>query len=796
MAAGPEAAPPPAIKLTPSPALGTSNAPSPARVIDSTPVAIRMLPLEISVNGAPAGSWVLMERGGTLYAPADAFEEWRVNRRPTAIPVEHQGQQWYPLSAVPGFDAQLNFANQSVDLKFLPQAFAATRLGQTAAERPPLSTPALGFFANYDLSYTRSAQRDAGSTQDLGALLELGASNQWGVLTSTFAGRNLTSHDPLAPRAIQRLETTFTRDLPNYNLTLRVGDSSTRSGSWGRSVYFGGVQLSRNFGFTPGFIAQPLPVVTGLSSAPSTVELYINDALRQTSQVPTGPFAIDNFPLLTGSGQARIVVRDVLGRETVLVQDFFSHAELLEEGLSDWSVEAGAVRRDLGVSNADYGQGFTSGLWRYGISKNLTVETRGEFGRETQGAGLGLVRALPFNLLGQVAAAFSRDDTAGHGQQWLLGLEHVSLHHGFTVRSEGASRGYRQIGQEANALAYKRQLSGSYTYSTERLGALGLGFARVNSYDQGTLSTFSANYSIRVGERSSLSFNMVRVKGQAGSTGSATSVGVSFLMPLEKQLTLSASTSHRNGQTDGYVSANQGMSDTTGLSWRTLAGRRTGQSYAEGGLYYQGNKGTVTADLNASSGQQTVRLGAQGGLVAIDGQVFASRQVQDSFALVEVPGYADVGVGFQGTILARTNKDGKALVPRLLPYQANSIRLDPSELPISAELDSIEQVVVPGNRNGVIVKFPVRSGRGALIKIVFDDGEPAPAGAEIELIGDKQEFFVARRGEAFVTGLQATNQLRLKWEGASCTFAVDLPPATTQDDIARVGPLKCSGVRR
>jgi outer membrane usher protein len=796
MANEPTATPLPQPKLAMSPALGTSNVPASTRVIESTPTAIRMLPLEINVNGAPAGSWVLMERGGTLYAPADAFEEWRVNRRPTAVPVEHQGQQWYPLSAVPGFDAQLNFANQSVDLKFLPQAFAATRLAQPASERPPLSTPALGFFANYDLSYTRTAQRDAGSTQDLGALLELGASNQWGVLTSTFAGRNLTSNDPLAPRNVRRLETTFTRDLPDKNLTLRVGDSSTRSGSWGRSVYFGGVQLSRNFGFTPGFIAQPLPVVTGLSSAPSTVELYINDALRQTSQVPTGPFAIDNFPLLTGSGQARIVVRDVLGRETVLVQDFFSHAELLEEGLSDWSVEAGAVRRDLGVSNADYGQGFTSGLWRYGISKNLTLETRGEFGRETQGAGLGLVSALPFSMLGQIAAAYSRDDTFGRGHQWLIGLEHVSLHHGFTVRSEGASRGYRQIGQEAGALAYKRQLSGSYTYSSERLGALGLGFARVNSYDQGTLSTYSANYSIRVGERSSLSFNVVRVKGQAGSTGSATSVGVSFLMPLEKQLTLSASTSHRNGNTDGYVSANQGMSDINGFSWRTLAGRRTGQTYAEGGLYYQGTKGMVTADLNASSGQQTVRLGAQGGLVAIDGQVFASRQIQDSFALVEVPGYADVGVGFQGSILARTNKDGKALVPRLLPYQANSIRLDPSELPISAELDSIEQVVVPGNRTGVIVKFPVRSGRGALIKIVFDDGEPAPAGAEIELVGDKQEFFVARRGEAFVTGLQPTNQLRLKWEGASCTFSVDLPPATTQDDIARVGPLKCSGVRR
>ena len=123
------------------------------------------------------------------------------------------------------------------------------------------------------------------------------------------------------------------------------------------------------------------------------------------------------------------------------------------------------------------------------------------------------------------------------------------------------------------------------------------------------------------------------------------------------------------------------------------------------------------------------------------------------------------------------------------------MRLDPTELPISAELDSIEMEAVPAQRSAVKITFPVRSGRGALIRIVLDDGEPAPAGAEIELMGDKKEFFVARRGEAFVTGLQAENTLRLKWNGATCSFTVKLPDGSP-DDIARMGPLQCSGVKR
>ena len=766
--------------------------PAPALApIESGGNRLQLLPLEVSINGEEVGSWVLFERDGTLFAPVDAFTEWRINRRSGAEPVVYQGQQWYALSSVPGFESKRNFSNGSVELKFSPEAFASTRLATRASERLALSTPALSGFANYDISYTHSA-----APSDMGALLELGVSSGWGVLTSTYSGRSLLSRDPLAPRSVVRLETTFTRDLPDKNLTLRLGDSATRSSNLGRSFFFGGFQLNRNFGLSPGFISQPLPVLTGISGGPSTVELYINDVLRQTSRVPPGPFSIDSFPQLTGSGQARVVVRDSLGRESVLAQNFFSRAELLEQGLSDWSVAGGAVRKELGTKNADYGQPFLSGLWRYGVNKQLTTETHAELGSVTQSAGFGVATTLPFTTLGQAGLAASNDANTGRGSKYLVGLEHTDLRQSYSLRNEGASRSYRQIGQELNSLPFKRQLSASYNYSSEKFGSLGLGFARVNSYDLGELTTYSASYSMRIGERSSLSLNAVHVNGLSGGTASSTSFGVNLVVPLGNQVAVASGLSYRAGKTDGFINASKGPVGDTGFSWRTQAGQRSNQNYSEGGLNYQGNRSLITADVNATGSQQTVRLGAQGGLVAIDGQLFATRRASGSFALVEVPGYADVGVGFNGRVLARTNADGKALVPGLLPFAVNAIRLDPTELPISAELDSIEQTAVPGNRNGVIIKFPVRTGRGALIKIVFDDDQPAPAGAELELVGDKQAFFVARRGEAFVTGLQSNNQLRLKWLEKSCVLTVVLEPAVNQDDIARVGPLKCSGVIR
>ena len=280
----------------------------------------RLMPLEVLINSTKGGDWTLLERNGVLFAPEGAFEEWRLNRRASAQSIDFQGQKWYALSSIPGFEARLNYANQSVELIFTPAAFNAVRLTSEAAVRPVLSPSIPAFFANYDVNYltgrTNNGTGNALSTTDLGVLTELGASGEWGLFTSSFVGRNLITQDPLVRPSLRRLESTYTRNFLDSISTLRLGDATTRTGIAARPIYFGGLQLTKNYSLQPGFVTRPIPSVAGLSTAPSTVELYINDALRQTSKVPTGPFSIDNFPSISGSGEARVVVRDILGRET------------------------------------------------------------------------------------------------------------------------------------------------------------------------------------------------------------------------------------------------------------------------------------------------------------------------------------------------------------------------------------------------------------------------------------------------------------------------------------------------
>ena len=752
----------------------------------------RLLPLDVVINGYKSGTWLLLEHDGKLYATHDAFEDWRVKVDTQTQSIAYKSQNYWPLSAVPGYQGKLNTAEQSLEVLFSPSVFSATRLTQEINKKPVLSAVLPSTFFNYDLNYVRSELRAAPSIEDLGLLGELGFSNGWGVLTNSFSARNLTGNSSLGtPRRFTRLESTFTRNFPEQNKTLRFGDTVTRAGLLGRNVYFGGVQFGSNFALTPGFVSQPKPVLSGTSATPSTVELYINDVLRQTSSVPTGPFAIDNLPTLSGNGDARLVVRDQLGRETVITQSFFSNGRLLAPGLDDWSVEAGLLRQDLGTASGKYGPAFTSGTWRRGYNPGLTLEGRAELTADLRTLQAGATAGLPFGLLGNAAVAASHKNSVGTGRQWLLGLESSGLRSSAFVQAQGASRNFRQLGQFDNSGPTQLQIAANWTYSLPRWGTFGLGYASASRYDSSRVNSYSVNYSVQINKQASLNLIANQVRGDTR----ASSLGVNLTILFDRNRVSTVTANSRNGVNDLYATASQNPDATNPLGLRALVGKLQNQEREEAGLYYLGQRGVVTADVSRNPNQTALRLGANGGVVLADGHLFATQRLLDSFALVDVKGYANIGVGLGSNVQTRTDASGIAMIPRLSPYQSNQIRLDASDLPINAEIDSIEQYAVPAYRSAVKVTFPVRSGRGALLKMVLDDGDVAPAGAIAQIEGDKQEFYVARRGEAFVTGLQTNNRITLSWNGQQCTFDVKLP-AELPDEFPRVGPLACKGVKR
>src|SRR5580765_4008848 len=60
----------------------------------------RAMPMEVIVNGAKGGTWLLLDQQGVLYARRDAFEEWRVQVGANAPTVEFRWINYVPLSAI------------------------------------------------------------------------------------------------------------------------------------------------------------------------------------------------------------------------------------------------------------------------------------------------------------------------------------------------------------------------------------------------------------------------------------------------------------------------------------------------------------------------------------------------------------------------------------------------------------------------------------------------------------------------------------------------------------------------
>lgn len=770
--------------------LGASFVPRAGAAGPPAPVEprVRVYPLEVLLNGAPAGIWPIVERDGAVYAPPEAYDAWRLQRPADASQVELKGLTYLSLSSLPGAEVRIDPVQNALVLNVRADAFLGARMKRDRVAGVAYSEVVPSAFLNYDLNFSEAHSRETVVARSLGIVGEVGYSSSWGLLSSSFAARDLTGDTPGSPPKLLRLETALRRDYPQQGYTVNIGDAVTRTGYLGRPTLFGGLQIGTNFGLSPHVNRQPLPVIMGQTLAPSTVQLYVNDVLRQTARVPAGPFTLDTLPAIIGNGDVSVVVRDILGRETVITQPFFIASDLLAPDLNDWTFEVGKLREDLGSASSHYGNAFAAGMWRRGLTTTATVEGRSEISRSRAALGIAGVAAFGRDLLGRGGMVASHDRELGSGSRWSGSLDWQGRANSALVTAEANSRSFRYVGEPAGSAPPRLQVAAQAGLFLSGFGRLGAGLAIQFPYDLPRVTTASLSYTTVLRDNWQLSLSLSRSMGIVNGTN----LGATLNIPLSARNLSTSSVQARRGQIEAHTSFSHTPAGGYGTAWRVLGGHQ-GRPRAEASIYQFSGGGVTSAEISATPQDANLRLGRTGGFLYTTGKLFAVPRHDQSAALVHVPGYAGIGVGLGQQVSARTDSDGYALIPRLNAYQPNPIRLDPNDLPITAEIDSIELPAVPRWRAVAPVTFPVRGGRGAVIKVVLDDGEAAPRGAVVRIVGEERDFYVGSRGEAYVTGLQRSNRLQLRWRGARCAMDVELP-AGAADQIARVGPISCKGV--
>lgn len=735
--------------------------------------------LAVSINRQDPVVTLLLRADGRLFARRGDFERWRLIL-PQAHPLWHDGEAYYALDALPGITSELDAGTQTLAIQAPAALFPPThRFARPALPLPAPSPP--GAFFNYDFV----AQRALGKTR-LDGLVELGAFNGAGVGTATALARDLGDQAQLI-----RLETTWTRDAPDTLASFRAGDAISRTGAWGLPVRFGGVQWATNFAVRPGFVTFPLPALSGESALPSTVDLFINDAMRGRETVPPGPFTLPNLPVITGEGELRVVVRDLLGREQVLSERYYASPRLLRPGLVDFAYQAGFLRNNFGLESNDYGRAFAAAAYRSGFNERFTGEVSAELLRSQQTVGAS--GTFLWNRFGvfTLSAAGSHGDR-GNGALSSVEFERQSRSFSMNLRAQAASADFVQLGMPAGQRAPILIGEARAGFPIPGAGTVGMGYVERRHRDRPDVRLANLSYQVKAGP-GSLLFSAFRIETLDGADRRVErALAVTFTLPLDGRTSASIGAVHQAGQDYGTVQVQRNLPSGEGVGYRLLAQSGT-EELIQTGVSAQNAFGTYTAEAASRRGDMAYRLGAAGGIAWLDGSAFFTRRLSDSFALVRVGEYPDVQVYADNQPVARTDAQGSALVPRLRAYDRNLLRIEQADLPLDAEVGTLAHEAVPYYRSGLVVSFPVRPARGALLRLVLDDGKNPPPGAQVQLDDRAERFPLGLNGEVYLTGLAASQRGRAAWNGRRCSFELQVPQ--TNDPLPHLGTVPCREAR-
>lgn len=759
------------------------------------------VPVAIRINGVAKADTVALrsETGDWCFTEAD-LSAWTLRVLESGIR-SYQGQSYHCLSALTGSSARLEQATLTLYLTLPASAFAGSA---TQIYREPQNSRAarasVGTFINYDLLANRIDSGGGSAPWFLSGFAEWVGYTPYGSLESSFLGRNLgnaVGDQSQQGRGFARLETFWRQDFPDRLATLTVGDALGASGYWGRPTRFAGLRYATNFETRPGFVTTPQLSFSGEAALPSVVDVFVNESRVQSLKVPSGPFEITNVPSFGNVGEARVVVTDLLGRQSLIALPFLTSPRQLRAGLASFSWEAGVTRKTFGRTHDDYGGAQAVGQYGYGWTNNFSTELRGEWSDYSSALGLSSSSALGTLGIVSSTAAFS-DSDAGFGSLGVLSYLRPSIKGiNWAASAQRASRSFRQLGAAAGQAPPQWLLVANAGQRLSQHWNANLGYVRQSYYDRSRVEIVSLS-----GGTSwrgwSISLSAAARHERTDSQLYSLSVNRSLGRSVRASSSLRAREGADEGSVEGRIQLQKSLPEGLGYGWRLLAGARQQQANDtttastteryELGASLRTARASFSADAARANGLDASRVGMTGAFGLVETIPFASRTITRSFGIIQTPALAGLPVSVNGQRTAVLDAQGYALLPLLIPYAGNVISVDLDQAPLDLHVDQPRLTLVPGNRSGHLVDFQARRVHAATLRLLGPEGRPLPAGSEIELLGSAERFVVAENGEAYITSVSAQVRLSIRWAGQSCGLSLLLPDS---ESTAALGTLRC-----
>ncbi|WP_392890392.1 fimbria/pilus outer membrane usher protein [Pseudomonas migulae] len=756
---------------------GAADLPPPPSGMEA--VADAQLFLELVVNQMNTGRVVAVEqRNGRFFLQAGALRE-------TGMKLPEHLDAEVDLDSLSGLHSEYDSAGQRLLLdvppNWLPEQFVGNR--DAYPRTPALSS--FGALLNYDL-YLNDTD-DAGTY--LAAWNEVRFFDSWGTLSNTGQYRRTLSGDSVSTlnNGYLRYDTTWRYSDDERLLTYEAGDLVSGALPWSSSVRMGGVQVSRDFAVRPDLVTYPLPQFAGEAAVPSSVDLFINGYKSSSADLQPGPYTLTNIPFINGAGEAMVVTTDALGRQVSTTVPFYVTSNLLQKGLSDFSVAAGTLRRDYGIRDFGYGPGVSSGSLRYGLSDNFTVESHAEASDSLTLGGIG--GNLRLGNFGVLNTALSQSQFDGDsGQQLSLGYQYSSQRYSFSYQRLQRRDQYADLTviDSPYATLSKRSEQATLSLNLDTWGSLGAGYFDVRAADDSRTRLLNLTWSKPLWRNTSFYLSANR---EIGDSNWAVQAQLVIPFDLRGSLAISSERS-KTGQSQQRVNYSRSVPTEGGVGFNLGYAHGDGPAYRQADLTWRLQSVQLQAGVYGNSDAETRWADASGSLVWMDRQVFAANRIDDAFVVVSTDGYADIPVRYENQQVGQTDRNGHLLVPWSSAYYRGKYEIDPLNLPANVRSPNVEQRIAVRRGSGYLLEFPLNRVIAASIVLVDAQQQELALGSGVVHEQSGTHTVVGWDGLVYLENLQAQNTLRVTLaDGNTCEvqFAVDMK----QDQIPLIGPLVC-----
>ena len=592
-------------------------------------------------------------------------------------------------------------------------------------------------------------------------------------------------------------------DLTDARAQLTVGEAYT-SGDILDSVRVRGVGIVSDQRMLPASQRGYAPVIRGVAESNAQVTVRQNGYVIQSTTVAPGAFQIDDlYPTGYGS-DLEVTVTEADGRTKTILVPYTAVPQMLREGTTRFGIWAGQVD-EARVADTPF---VFQGTVQHGVTANSTlyagVTASNSYVSSLAGAAINLpFGALALDVTGS-RAAFRRDGVlrgvstrlrysrslVSTGTNFGLAAQRFSTRDYLGVTDASRLRSRLRRGISGEAVGGERSRFDANVGQSIGNGQLSLTGSHVAYWGS---RARSIDYTLAYGNSwRSLSYNVSVQRSRIGDafgerladdrSGTVdTTVFVSFSVPLGGvPSSPNLGVSYNRGSNDdaslqarlnGSLAGNDDLTYTLGAGRSETALRRATAS-GNASVAYRTHAGNFRAGASRNSGGGTqYSLGATGAIVAHRDGITLAQELGETNAIIHAPGAAGARVESQAGI--RLDRRGNAVVRSLMPYQLNTVSIDPRGASHDVLLESTSETVAP--RSGALARLDYRTSvaQSLLIHAVRPDGEPLPFGASVFDAAGQAVGVVGQGSKIFARGELAGTQLTVSWsDGGSCRINV------------------------